>query len=192
MKLQRETAAAPRARPQYLWNDVPSLLRVLIVCAKRAAEADGAESFSSLTESARRAIHRSGAVADVLDLSWMDWGRPTDCNARIRERWMAAHGFVVLAPPSWDTAPSPLKLMVECIAGDCEIIESPGRPVGVLVHSTAADAGPLSPHRKLGGLLENLGLVAVEGAEAGGLASQVAAAARKLRAGHAHQPRTNS
>ena len=124
MKLQREEVAASRTRAQYIWNDTPSLLRVLIVCATRAAEVEGRESFSRLTESARRAVHRSGAVADVLDLSWSNWSQPDDCNA----------------------------------------------------HTT-----PDCPNGKLGGLLENLGLFAVESAEAGVLASRVAVAARKLR-----------
>lgn len=182
MNLQREEPAAPHTRAQYIWNDTPSLLRVLIVCARRAAEVEGLESFSRLTESARRAVHRSGAVADVLDLSWMDWSQPDDCNARIRERWLAAHGIVVLAPPTWDTSPSPLKLMVECIAdGESGVTESPGRPFGVVVDATTGDARPDCQHGKLGGLLENLGLFAVESAEAGVLASRVAVAARKLR-----------
>ena len=182
MKLQREEVAASRTRAQYIWNDTPSLLRVLIVCATRAAEVEGRESFSRLTESARRAVHRSGAVADVLDLSWINWSQPDGCNARIRERWLAAHGIVVLAPSTWDTPPSPLKLMVECIAdGESGNTESPGRPFGVIVDATTGVATPDCQHGKLGALLENLGLFAVESADAGVLASRVAVAARKLR-----------
>lgn len=207
---------------EYFWNDTPSLLRVLIVCGFQTVHSRDTDlsAASRLIESARRVVQRSGAVADVLDLSWTQsfWGEDNERKARVQERWLAAHGIVILAPVRWHVPSSPLKMMMDgFVGGECDVVESPGRSYGIVVHGKSDDAAASSPEtsrQSLCEMLERLGMVAADDALCsdrytgyyepnhafddvgdGGLqeevrtvARSVVGAARKLRAARPPQP----
>ncbi len=157
---------------EYFWNDTPSLLRVLIVCGFKTVHSPDADlsAASRLTESARRVVQRSGAMADVLDLSWTQsfWGEDNERKARVQERWLAAHGIVILAPVTWHVPSSPLKMMMDgFVGGDCDVVESPGRSYGIVVHGESDDAAasiPETSRQSLCEMLERLGMVPADDA----------------------------
>jgi hypothetical protein len=99
-----------------------SLPRILIVAGREPLR-DGAGvpgKASRLIDHARRVVQRSGAVADVLDLGWMDRaaGQAAEWAGKVRERWNAAHGVVLIAPERWNMADSSLRFLLEELARD--------------------------------------------------------------------------
>ena len=110
-------------------------------------------------------------------------GQANDWMAEIYERWVAAHGVVIMAPTYWYQSPSPLKLMIDrmvCADGgnpdpttthgkkvaEAKAIEEKGwdfpkhvagRAYGVVVHG---DVAGVEPHRRnLCDWLEWMGLI---------------------------------
>ena len=110
-------------------------------------------------------------------------GQSDDWMAEIYERWVAAHGVIIMAPTYWYQSPSPLKLMIDrmvCADGgnpdpttthgkkvvEAKAIEQKGwdfpkhvagRAYGVVVHG---DVAGVEPHRRnLCDWLEWMGLI---------------------------------
>ena len=110
-------------------------------------------------------------------------GQSDDWMAEIYERWVAAHGVIIMAPTYWYQSPSPLKLMIDrmvCADGgnpdpttthgkkvvEAKAIEQEGwdfpkhvagRAYGVVVHG---DVAGVEPHRRnLCDWLEWMGLI---------------------------------
>ena len=94
--------------------------------AREALEATGVEcdvlDLSLLTSEYRLHIHPcKGCVSTAMPLC--HWpcscypnhalGQTHDWMAEIYERWVAAHGVIVLAPTYWYQSPGPLKLMMD-------------------------------------------------------------------------------
>jgi len=110
-------------------------------------------------------------------------GQADDWMAEIYERWVAAHGVIILAPTYWYQSPSPLKLMIDrmvCADGgnpdpssthgktvvEAKRLEEQGwgypkhiagRTYGVVVHGDVA--GVESHRRNLSDWLEWMGLI---------------------------------
>jgi multimeric flavodoxin WrbA len=106
-----------------------------------------------------------------------------DWMAEIYERWVAAHGVIILAPTYWYQSPSPLKLMIDrlvCADGgnpdptsthgkkvaEAKAIEEKGwnypkhlagRTYGLVVHGDVA--GVEAQRRNLGDWLDWMGLI---------------------------------
>ncbi|MEF7615380.1 flavodoxin family protein [Aquincola sp. MAHUQ-54] len=111
-------------------------------------------------------------------------GQADDWMAEIYERWVAAHGVIVLAPTYWYQSPSPLKLMIDRLvcadggnpdptrthgkkAAEAKAIEAQGwdypkhlagRVYGLVVHGDVA--GVEAHRRNLADWLDWMGLVA--------------------------------
>ena len=91
------------------------------VVRSKGIEADVLD-LSLVTSEYGRAIHPcKGCVSSAMPLC--HWpcscypnhalGQVNDWMAEIYERWVAAHGIVILAPTYWYQSPSPLKLMID-------------------------------------------------------------------------------
>lgn len=94
--------------------------------AKAALEHEGAEAdlldLSLLSSDYDRHIHPCKACVSTT-MPLCHWpcscypnhalGQVNDWMAEIYERWVAAHGVIVLAPTYWYQSPSPLKLMID-------------------------------------------------------------------------------
>lgn len=136
-----------------------SLPRILIVAGREPFDAGASApgKTSRLIDHARRVVQRSGAVADVLDLGWMD--RAADQAAgwagQVRERWNAAHGVLVLAPERWNMAGGSLRFLLEELARDAS--HERESAFGVVVHGEQGHARPGYP--ELQAHLEEMGLV---------------------------------
>ncbi|WP_077034481.1 flavodoxin family protein [Pelomonas sp. KK5] len=152
--------------------------------------------LSLLTSDYGRAIHPcKGCVATAMPLC--HWpcscypnhalGQTGDWMADIYERWVAAHGVIVLAPTYWYQSPSPLKLMIDRLvcadggnpdvssthgkkAAEAKAIEQAGwdypkhlagRIYGLLVHGDVA--GIEGQRRALSDWLDWMGLIAAPG-----------------------------
>lgn len=145
-----------------------SLPRILIVAGGEPA-GDAADSFgktSRLIDHARRVVQRSGAVADVLDLGWLDQSKQHPASAlssplssplssQVRERWNAAHGVMVFVPERWNTAESSLRFLIDELARDAT--QARQTSYGVIVQREDCAALPDDP--VLGAHLKGLGLV---------------------------------
>jgi multimeric flavodoxin WrbA len=164
--------------------------------AKKALNENGAEcdllDLSLVTSEYGRAIHPcKGCVSSAMPLC--HWpctcypnhalGQVNDWMAEIYERWVAAHGVIILAPTYWYQSPSPLKLMIDrlvCADGgnpdpttthgkkvvEAKRIEATGwdfpkhlagRVFGVVVHGDVA--GIESHHHALSDWLDWMGLI---------------------------------
>ena len=164
--------------------------------AREAIEASGAEvdvlDLSLVTSEYGRKIHPcKGCVSSAMPLChWPCSCYPNhsldqvhDWMGEIYERWVAAHGVIILAPTYWYQSPSPLKLMIDrlvCADGgnpdpttthgkkvaEAKQIEEAGwdfpkhvagRVYGVVVHG---DVAGVEPHRRnLSDWLEWMGLI---------------------------------
>jgi multimeric flavodoxin WrbA len=91
------------------------------VLAKAGMEVDVLD-LSLLTSSYNLNIHPcKGCVSTAMPLChWPcscypnhSLGQTSDWMAEIYERWVAAHGVIILSPVYWYQAPSPLKLMID-------------------------------------------------------------------------------
>ena len=136
-----------------------SLPRVLIL-AGREPIVPGATlpgKTSRLIDHARRVVQRSGAVADVLDLGWLDHAadEASAWTKSVRERWNAAHGVMVLVPERWNTADSSLRSLVEELARDPTRVRETAYGVILQGEDPAAPFGD----EKLAAHLEEMGLV---------------------------------
>ena len=115
-------------------------------------------------------------------------GQSNDWMAEIYERWVAAHGIVIVAPTYWYQSPSPLKLMIDRLvcadggnpdpttthgkkAAEAKAIEEKGwsypkhvagRTYGVIVHGDVA--GVEAHRRNLTDWLDWMGLIDAGGA----------------------------
>ena len=115
-------------------------------------------------------------------------GQSNDWMAEIYERWVAAHGVIIVAPTYWYQSPSPLKLMIDrlvCADGgnsdpttthgkkvaEAKAIEAKGwsypkhmagRTYGVIVHGDVA--GVEAHRRNLTDWLDWMGLIDAGGA----------------------------
>ncbi|MES2992702.1 MAG: flavodoxin family protein [Pseudomonadota bacterium] len=164
--------------------------------AREAVEAAGVEAdvldLSLVTSEYGRQIHPcKGCVSTAMPLC--HWpcscypnhsaGQIHDWMAEIYERWVAAHGIVILAPTYWYQSPSPLKLMIDRLvcadggnpdpttthgkkAAEAKQIEAngwdypkhvAGRAYGVVVHGDVA--GVESQRRNLTDWLDWMGLI---------------------------------
>jgi multimeric flavodoxin WrbA len=156
------------------------------------AEADVLD-LSLVTSEYGRSIHPcKGCVSSAMPLChWPcscypnhSLGQADDWMAEIYERWVVAHGVIILAPTYWYQSPSPLKLMIDrmvCADGgnpdpssthgkkvvEAKLIEQKGwdypkhlagRAYGVVVHGDVA--GVESHRRNLTDWLEWMGLIA--------------------------------
>ena len=148
--------------------------------------------LSLVTSEYGRAIHPcKGCVSSAMPLC--HWpcscypnhalNQAADWMAEIYERWVAAHGVIILAPTYWYQSPSPLKLMIDrmvCADGgnpdpttthgktvsEAKLIEQKGwsypkhvagRAYGVFVHG---DVAGVEPHRRnLTDWLDWMGLI---------------------------------
>ncbi len=168
----------------------------LIESARRVIESAKVEAdvldLSLVTSQYGRNIHPcKGCVATAMPLC--HWpcscypnhalGQSDDWMAEIYERWVAAHGVVIMAPTYWYQSPSPLKLMIDrmvCADGgnpdvtsthgknvsEAKAIEQKGwdfpkhvagRAYGVVVHG---DVAGIEAHRRnLTDWLEWMGLI---------------------------------
>ena len=140
-----------------------SLPRILIVAGGEPA-GDAADSFgktSRLIDHARRVVQRSGAVADVLDLGWLDQSKhpasalSSPLSSQVRERWNAAHGVMVFVPERWNTAESSLRFLIDELARDAT--QARETSYGVIVQRE--DRAALQDDPVLGAHLKGLGLV---------------------------------
>ena len=148
--------------------------------------------LSLVTSEYGRNIHPcKGCVASAMPLChWPctcypnhSLGQSEDWMAEIYERWVAAHGVIIMAPTYWYQSPSPLKLMIDrmvCADGgnpdpttthgkkvaEAKAIEQQGwdfpkhvagRAYGVVVHGDVA--GVEVHRRKLCDWLEWMGLI---------------------------------
>ena len=148
--------------------------------------------LSLLTSEYGREIHPcKGCVSSAMPLC--HWpcscypnhalGQSADWMAEIYERWVSAHGVIILAPTYWYQSPSPLKLMIDrlvCADGgnpdpssthgkkvaEAKAIEQrgwdfpkhlAGRTYGVMVHGDVA--GIESQRRNLTDWLDWMGLI---------------------------------
>ena len=164
--------------------------------ATQAVRAGGIEAdlldLSLVTSEYGRAIHPcKGCVATAMPLChWPCSCYPNhaldqadDWMAEIYERWVAAHGVIILAPTYWYQSPSPLKLMIDRLvcadggnpdlttthgkrAAEAKAIEAKGwsypkhlagRVYGVVVHGDVA--GVESHRRNLTDWLDWMGLI---------------------------------
>ncbi len=164
--------------------------------AREVVEAAGVEAdvldLSLVTSEYGRHIHPcKGCVSTAMPLC--HWpcscypnhsaGQIHDWMAEIYERWVAAHGIVILAPTYWYQSPSPLKLMIDRLvcadggnpdpttthgkkAAEAKQIEASGwdypkhvagRAYGVVVHGDVA--GVESHRRNLTDWLSWMGLI---------------------------------
>lgn len=115
-------------------------------------------------------------------------GQSNDWMAEIYERWVAAHGVVIVAPTYWYQSPSPLKLMIDRLvcadggnpdpttthgkkAAEAKALEAKGwdypkhvagRTYGVIVHGDVA--GVEAHRRNLTDWLDWMGLIDAGGA----------------------------
>ena len=164
--------------------------------AREVVEASGARAdvldLSRVTSEYGRAIHPcKGCVGTAMPLChWPcscypnhSLGQAEDWMAEIYERWVAAHGIVIVAPTYWYQSPSPLKLMIDRLvcadggnpdpttthgkkAAEAKAIEEKGwdypkhvagRAYGVFVHG---DVAGIEPHRRnLSDWLDWMGLI---------------------------------
>lgn len=154
----------------------------LIEVAKSTLEAEGADvdvlDLSLLTSEYGREIHPcKGCVSTAMPLChWPcscyphhSLGQVNDWMAEIYERWVLAHGIIIITPVYWYQTPSVLKLMIDRLvcadggnpdpttthgktASEAKAIEVAGwdypkhlanRTYGVVVHGDAAGADPL-------------------------------------------------
>jgi multimeric flavodoxin WrbA len=164
--------------------------------ARKVVEAAGLEAdvldLSLVTSEYGRAIHPcKGCASTAMPLC--HWpcscypnhalGQAQDWMAEIYERWVAAHGIVILTPTYWYQSPGPLKLMIDrmvCADGgnpdptsthgkepaEAKRIEQKGwdypkhvagRTYGVVVHG---DVAGVEPHRRnLTDWLDWMGLI---------------------------------
>ncbi len=164
--------------------------------ARRVVERAGLQAdvldLSLLTSEYGRNIHPcKGCVSTAMPLC--HWpcscypnhalGQSDDWMAEIYERWVAAHGVILLAPTYWYQSPSPLKLMIDrlvCADGgnpdpstthgkkvaEAKHIEQQGwnypkhlagRAFGLVVHG---DVAGVEPHRRdLADWLQWMGLI---------------------------------
>ena len=164
--------------------------------AREVIEAAGVEAdvldLSRVTSDYGRAIHPcKGCVGTAMPLChWPctcypnhSLGQADDWMAEIYERWVAAHGIVIIAPTYWYQSPSPLKLMIDRLvcadggnpdpttthgkkAAEAKAIEEKGwdypkhvagRAYGVFVHGDVA--GIESHRRNLSDWLDWMGLI---------------------------------
>jgi multimeric flavodoxin WrbA len=164
--------------------------------ARKVAEASGVQAdvldLSHVTSEYGRQIHPcKGCVSSAMPLChWPCSCYPNhalnqagDWMAEIYERWVAAHGVIILAPTYWYQSPSPLKLMIDrlvCADGgnpdpssthgkkvaEAKAIEEKGwnypkhlagRTYGLVVHGDVA--GVESQRRNLGDWLDWMGLI---------------------------------
>jgi len=164
--------------------------------ARHVVQALGAEAdvldLSLVTSEYGRQIHPcKGCVSSAMPLChWPCSCYPnhaldqaTDWMAEIYERWVAAHGVIIVAPTYWYQSPSPLKLMIDrLVCGDGgnpdpssthgkRVVEAKqieqqgwdypkhlaGRVYGLVVHGDVA--GVESHRRNLGDWLDWMGLV---------------------------------
>ena len=166
------------------------------VVRRAGVEADVLD-LSLVTSEFGRMIHPcKGCVSSAMPLChWPcscypnhSLGQSSDWMAEIYERWVAAHGIVILAPTYWYQSPSPLKLMIDrlvCADGgnadpttthgksvvEAKAIEKKGwdfpkhvagRTYGVVVHGDVA--GVEAHRRNLTDWLDWLGLIDAGGA----------------------------
>ena len=161
------------------------------VLAAKGVQADVLD-LSLVTSEYGRTIHPcKGCVSSAMPLC--HWpcscypnhalGQVNDWMAEIYERWVAAHGVIILAPTYWYQSPSPLKQMIDrlvCADGgnpdpssthgktvaEAKVLEQggwgfpkhlAGRTYGVVVHGDVA--GVESHRRNLTDWLEWMGLV---------------------------------
>lgn len=168
----------------------------LATIAKEALKGGGAEvdflDLSLLASEYGRQIHPcKGCVSTAMPLChWPcscypnhSLGQVHDAMAEIYERWVLAHGVLIVTPVYWYMAPSPLKLMIDrlvCADGgnpdpssthgkkadeakDIELrgwdypLHLSGRTFGLIVHGDAAATE--SVRRGLTDWLETMGLV---------------------------------
>ena len=164
--------------------------------AREIVEAAGVEAdvldLSRVTSEYGRAIHPcKGCVGTAMPLChWPctcypnhSMAQADDWMAEIYERWVAAHGIVIIAPTYWYQSPSPLKLMIDRLvcadggnpdptsthgkkAAEAKAIEEKGwdypkhvagRAYGVFVHGDVA--GIESHRRNLSDWLDWMGLI---------------------------------
>ena len=166
------------------------------VVRRAGVEADVLD-LSLVTSEFGRMIHPcKGCVSSAMPLChWPcscypnhSLGQSSDWMAEIYERWVAAHGIVILAPTYWYQSPSPLKLMIDrlvCADGgnadpttthgksvvEAKAIEQKGwdfpkhvagRTYGVVVHGDVA--GVEAHRRNLTDWLDWMGLIDAGGA----------------------------
>ena len=165
--------------------------------ARHVVEDAGVEAdvldLSLVTSEYGRTIHPcKGCVATAMPLC--HWpcscypnhalGQVNDWMAEIYERWVSAHGIIIVAPTYWYQSPSPLKLMIDRLvcadggnpdlssthgkkAAEAKSIEErgwgypkhvAGRTYGVVVHGDVA--GVESQRRNLTDWLDWMGLIA--------------------------------
>ena len=169
--------------------------------AQRAIEKAGIQAdvldLSLVTSEYDRTIHPcKGCVSTAMPLC--HWpcscypnhalGQSNDWMAEIYERWVAAHGVIIVAPTYWYQSPSPLKLMIDRLvcadggnpdpttthgkkAAEAKAIEAKGwsypkhvagRTYGVIVHG---DVAGVEVHRRnLTDWLDWMGLIDAGGA----------------------------
>ena len=110
-------------------------------------------------------------------------GQADDWMAEIHERWLAAHGVMIVAPTHWSRSPTPLKLLIDRMVGVDGRNPDPmtphgqhvdearrtealgwafpkhvaGRTCGVVVHGDAADVD--AHRRSLTDWLERMGMI---------------------------------
>ena len=164
--------------------------------ARQVVQAEGLEAdvldLSLLTSEYGRKIHPcKGCVSTAMPLChWPcscypnhSLGQTHDWMAEIYERWVSAHGVVIVAPTYWYQSPSPLKLMIDrlvCADGgnpdpttthgkkpaEAKAIEEKGwsypkhlagRVYGLIVHGDVA--GVESHRRNLSDWLDWMGLI---------------------------------
>jgi hypothetical protein len=134
-----------------------SLPRILIVAGRESIDAGTSGKTSRLIEHARRVVQRSGAIADVLDLGWLDHAATQSAAwaGHVRERWNAAHGVVVLAPERWNTVDSSLRCLLEALARDASTEHEIA--YGVVMHG--GHGSERSDYSDLQAQLEEMGLL---------------------------------
>lgn len=135
-----------------------SLARILIVAGREpiGAAPDAYGKTSRLIDHARRVVQRGGAVADVLDLGWLDSADPAVAlTDQLRERWNAAHGVMVFVPERWNTPESSIRYLIGELAR--EATHARETSYGVIVQREDRVAHP--DDAVLGEHLEGLGLV---------------------------------
>lgn len=168
----------------------------LATTVRHTIEADGLQTdfldLSLLTSDYGRKIHPcKGCVSTAMALC--HWpcscypnhalGQADDWMAEIYQRWVAAHGVIIVTPVYWQQAPSPLKLMIDrlvCADGgnpdpsstkgkdaeqakQLELAGWPypkhlaGRAYGLIVHGDAEGVGALQS--SLTDWLDTIGLI---------------------------------
>ena len=119
----------------------------LTQAVREVAAADGIDTdvldLSLITSEFGRQIHPcKGCVSTAMPLC--HWpcscypnhalGQSNDWMAEIYERWVAAHGVVIVAPTYWYQSPSPLKLMIDRL-----VCADGGNPDPTLTHGKRPD-----------------------------------------------------